>query len=140
MVAMTIQGCGGIRDNLVHTGGDLGDVKFGEICGTAGAEGINETQAGTWCLFPFLHSKKEATHVGGTSVGSPRAHLSIDNRGLGHRAGPRVAEAGGHSLQLSVGQPFVVFWWHLETQGNGGVIPRGSPECLWGDQWSQYVG
>ena len=70
----------------------------------------------------------------GTSFGFPKAQLGVDNRGLGDRAGPRAAEAGGHSLQLSVGQPLVVSGWHLETQGNSGVIPWGSPKCMWGDQ------
>ena len=64
----------------------------------------------------------------GTSVGFPKAQLGVDNRGLGDRAGPRAAEAGGHSLQLSVGQPLVVSGWHLETQGNSGVMPWGSPK------------
>ena len=72
--------------------------------------------------------------VWGTSVGFPKAQLGVDNRGLGDRAEPRAAEAGGHSLQLSVGQPLVVSGWHLETQGNSGVIPWGSPKCMWGDQ------
>ena len=62
----------------------------------------------------------------------PKAQLGVDNRGLGDRAGPRAAEAGGHSLQLSVGQPLVVSGWHLETQGNSEVIPWGSPKCMWG--------
>lgn len=57
--------------------------------------------------------------VWGTSVGFPKAQLGVDNRGLGDHAGPRAAEAGGHSLQLSVGQPLVVSGWHLELIGFG---------------------
>ena len=42
-VALTMQGFGGIWDDLVYISGDLRDVKCGESCGTGEAEGISET-------------------------------------------------------------------------------------------------
>lgn len=77
-VALTVQGFGGVWDDLVgfgmiwYTGGDLRDVKCGEICGTGGAGGISETQAGNLVSVSIIALHKCSNRCGGHQWGSPK--------------------------------------------------------------------
>ena len=71
-VALTMQGFGGIWDDLVYTGGDLRDVKCGESCGTGEAEGISETQAGNLVSVSIIALHKCSNRCGGHQWGSPK--------------------------------------------------------------------
>ena len=71
-VALTMQGFGGIWDDLVFTSGDLRDVKFGDICGTGGGESISETQAGNLVSVSITALHKCSNRCGGHHLGSPK--------------------------------------------------------------------
>ena len=57
----------------------------------------------------------------------PNCYLGVDNRGLGVSGGVEGRSAGGHSLQLHVGQTLAVTGRHLGTQWEGRVSTWGSP-------------
>lgn len=65
------------------------------------------------------------------SVMPPNCYLGADNRGLGVSRGVEGLSAGGHSLQLHVGQTLAVTGRHLGTQWEGRVSPWGSPVGSW---------
>lgn len=51
------------------------------------------------------------------SVAPPNGHFGVDNRGLWGGGGAGGLCAGGHSLQLQVGQTLAVTGRHLELHG-----------------------
>ena len=71
-VALTMQGFGGIWDDLVYTSGDLKNVNCGESCGTGGAESISETQAGDLVSLSIIALHKCSNRCGGHQWGSQK--------------------------------------------------------------------
>ena len=60
------------------------------------------------------------------SVAPPNGHFGVDNRGLWGGGGAGGLCAGGHSLQLQVGQTLALTGRHLGTQLEYRVPPWGS--------------
>ena len=73
-----------------------------------------------------IQHTRVCAHVWKASMAPPNGHLGVDNRGLCGGGGAGGLCAGGHSLQLQVGQTLAVTGRHLGTQLEYRVPPWGS--------------
>lgn len=71
------------------------------------------------------------THACKASAAPPSCHLGVDHRGLGVGRGVGGLSAGGHGLQLHVGQTLAVTGSRLGTTVGRRSVATGVPNVLW---------